>query len=152
MSRNPGDVGRRSVLAGTAAIAAAAVLPAPMIAEACLSQKAMPLRVSLPPFGPSPSRVNWCQRVFEKAAIQYETTGNAEGLQSARWTLYWKLGFVMARIPNSPHDKLEQIRGFHLLETVAEAYPEVPWQVNLSARMKTYREWRCDEGRTWESV
>ena len=152
MPRNAGDVSRRAILAGATAIAAAAVLPSPVIAEACLSQKAMPLRVSLPPLGPSPSRVNWCQRIFEKAAILYESTGETEDLHRARWTLYWKLGFVMARIPNSPADKLEQIRGFQLLETVARAYPDVPWPVNLPGRMNTYRAWGCDHGRTWESV
>ena len=145
---------RRAVLAGTAAAAAAAVLPAlpaPVIA-ASLSQEAKPLRVCLPPFGPFPSRVNWCQGIFEKAAIVYETTGNAEDLQSARWTLYWKLGFVMARIPYSPADTLEQIRGFQLLETVARAYPEVPWKLDLAKRLNIYRSWGCDVGRTWDSV
>ena len=151
MSRSAANVSRRAVLAGATAIAAAAVLPAPVIA-ASLSRKAMPLRVSLPPFGPSPSRVNWCQRIFEKAAILYETSGASEDLQRARWTLYWKLGFVMARIPNSPREKLEQIRGFQLLETVARAYPEVPWKIDLAKRMNVYRSWGCDAGRTWESA
>jgi hypothetical protein len=152
MARNAGDVSRRTVLAGTAVIAAAAVLPSPVLADVSVSRKALPLRVNLPPFGPSPSRVNWCQRIFVQAAIQYETTGDAEDLQRARWTLYWKLGFVMGRIPNSPADKLEQIRGFQMLETVARAYPEVPWKIDLARRMNVYRSWGCDEGRTWESA
>ena len=108
--------------------------------------------MSLPPFGPFPSRVNWCQGIFEKAAILYETTGETIDLQNARWSLYWKLGFVMARIPNSPRENRRQIRGFQLLETVAGAYPEVPWNVDLVKRLNVYRSWGCDESRTWESV
>jgi len=146
---------RRGVLAGATAIVAAATLPSwarPAVAAARLPNVVTPLRVSLAPLRPFPSRVNWCQRIFETAALVYETTGETEELQSARWTLYWKLGFLMARIPNSPPDKLEQIRGFQLLEMVAMAYPEVPWNVDLAARMKTYRAWGCEQGRTWEGV
>ena len=147
---------RRGVLAGATVLAAAAMLPSPWaspaITAARLPDEATRLRVSLAPLGPFPSRVNWCQRIFEKAALVYETTGEPEELQRARWTLYWKLGFLMARIPNSPPDKLEQIRGFQLLETVAVAYPEVPWKVDLAARMESYRAWGCERGRTWGSV
>jgi hypothetical protein len=147
-------VSRRCVLTMAAATAASVVLSSwPLPASAAsLPQESLPLRVCLPPFGPSPSRVNWCLRIFEKAAAQYEATGETEDLQRARWTLYWKLGYVMAGIPRRPGETVEQIRGFQLLEIVAKAYPEIPWQVNLAKRLGLYRAWGCDKGRTWDSV
>ena len=155
MSRNTINVSRRGVIAGTTAMTAAAMLPSwplPANATGPLPHETLPLRVSLPPFGPAPSRVNWCLGIFEKAAAHYETTGETEDLQRARWTLYWKLGYVMAGIPRRPVETVEQIRGFELLEIVAGAYPEIPWQVNLTKRLGLYRSWGCDKGRTWESV
>jgi len=154
MTMMPDDaVSRRHVVTMTAATAASVVLPWPLATSAApLSQTSKPTRVCLPPFGPPPSRVNWCLGIFEKAAAQYEATGETDDLQRARWTLYWKLGYVMAGIPRRPVETVEQIRGFQLLEIVAKAYPEIPWQVNLAKRLGLYRAWGCDKGRTWDSV
>lgn len=81
---NNSNASRRGVLVGATAIAASAVLPAWAVpVEAATLSQAEPLlrRVCLPPFGPSPSRVNWCLGIFEKAAGQYEATGETEDLQ-----------------------------------------------------------------------
>lgn len=57
----------------------------------------------------------------------------------------------MAGIPRRPAETVEQIRGFQLLEIVAGAYPEIPWQVNLAKRLGC-RAWGCEKGRTWDNV
>lgn len=86
-------------------------------------------------------------RNYEIRAAQYEATGDPALIRNGRFSVKWKLAYALSLHVASERDSEEHAHFQHLVEQLAAAYPEVPWDSEDLARFDKWRAWGRAGGR-----